>query len=250
MPNGKLWLLLAVGIMLILLSVHVTFASNLAKMQTQMLGVSAQINANCSGTLIHSERAQKDGEVTTYVLTAKHCINGKGKLQIVDLPVYQKMRVVKTERYWADVKAQDHRADLALLVLKDRQTWFEATATLAAEDTLMVMGERVWTVGYPLGGTLAISEGLFGLMQTVDWPKDGVEYFRATPDATFGNSGGSLYRATDAGDFELIGVVTARMRDNTFMTLYTPITDIAAFLKRVDAKAFGGERKPGGPNSR
>jgi len=239
MPRS-MWLLLAAGIALITLSINVAFASELQKMQDEMLGASTQIGDNCSGTLIHSKREEATGVVTTYILTAKHCIDGANKEYAVDLPIYQKMRIVKEDRYYAKVKAQDYKADLAVLVLKDEQTWFDNAAAVASADINMMIGERVWTVGYPLGGPLTITDGMFGAAQTVNYPTDGIEYFRATPNATFGNSGGALYRKNEKGDYELVGVVTARMMDNTFMTLYTPISTIQDFLRRVDPDAFGG----------
>ena len=217
--------------------------AGLAKMQDQMLAPVIQLNGNCSGSIIYSDRDDKTGDITTYVLTARHCVKGNAdKDMAVDVPQYQKMRIVKKDRYIARVKAQDSRADLALLELKDKQTFIAHTATIAPEGSLFVMGEPVWTVGYPLGMALTITGGYFGSIETVDYPRDGVEYFRATPDTAPGNSGGSLFHRDGEGNYELIGVTTAGWRGWPYMTLYTRLADIRNFIGRAAPEVFGNSR--------
>lgn len=214
-----------------------TAATDLVKLQDQVLGVTVQLNHNCSGTLFRSERDKKSGEVETLVLTAKHCVDdARKKDQIVDVPVYQKGRLVKRESYVATVKTTSYKRDLAILELKDKQTWFEKTATLAESGTVPIMGEDVWTAGYPGGNLLTITTGLFGSLETIDFPSDGVEYFRATPDVIGGNSGGAMYRL-NGGNFELIGVTTAARRDHSFVAFYTPIDAIQDFVNPSWKKA-------------
>ncbi|XAI96534.1 hypothetical protein [Microcystis phage Mae-JY35] len=215
-----------------------SYAADLQKMQTQMFGVTAQLNGNCSGTLVHSSRDAKSGEVTTYLLTAKHCIKSRDKDMAVDLPVYQKNRIVKTERYVGRVKSQHWKHDLALIEFKDRQTWFEVTAILADKDVVLLMGEPTWTVGYPQGRALTVTTGVFGSRETLDFPSDGTEYFRATPMIAGGNSGGALYREQN-GEFALLGVTTARSTSEGFIAFYTPIDAIHEFLKTAAPEIVG-----------
>jgi S1-C subfamily serine protease len=102
-----------------------------------------------------------------------------------------------------------YSADLSLWRLKDKQTFFPNVAKLAPEKPALMMGEDVWTVGYPLGGVLTVTRGLFGSVETSDFDHPGRTYYRATPDIAPGSSGGALYHKNDAGDYELLGVTTA-----------------------------------------
>jgi hypothetical protein len=222
------------GIVFIATSVVIALASpppELEKLQKEVLGFTAQLNGNCSATLVYSDRDKKSGDVTTLFLTAKHCVADAGDSdQVVDIPVYQNSRIVKKDRYIAKVHGKYYKADLALVELKDRQTWFERVGQMADAKVQLFMGEPTWTVGYPLGQSLTITAGMFTSFETVDYPSPGVEYFRATPDIAPGNSGGALWHQTVTGDYELIGVTTAGYRGLPYMALYTPITDIRAYL--------------------
>lgn len=209
-------------------------------LQDQALSLTAQLNENCSATLIWSDRDKESGEVTTVFLTAKHCVAGKDKADmVVDIPVYQKSRVVKKDRYIGRVRGQYYKADLALVELKDKQTFFASHAKIAPADGIPAMGEPVWTIGYPMGLQLTVTTGLFGSLETIDFPSTGIEYFRATPDVVGGNSGGSMYRRTSEGNFELIGVTTAANRNHSFMAFYTPIEPIRSYLKFALPEALG-----------
>lgn len=221
------------------------------QLRDEVLAHTVQINGNCSGTLIYSDRDKKTGDVETVILTARHCIANIDKQDVfVDFPVYQKNRVVKKDRYIARVKAQSYKADLALVSLKDKQTYFDKVAKLGGDDVDIAMGDPVVTVGYPLGNALTVTSGLFGSLETINYPSDGVEYYRATPDIVGGNSGGAMYHKTATGAYELIGVTTAVHRMYTFFGLYTPAADIYEFLKVSLPAAVGLEAKQpkaGGP---
>lgn len=231
-----LWALVASG----------AFASEPSRMQEQMFGMTAQLNENCSATLIWSDRDDKSGKVTTLFLTAKHCVEGASERDmIVDVPVYHDNRIVKKDRFIARVKGQYYKGDLALIELKDRQTFFEKVAKIAPADVTLSMGEDVWTVGYPLGMALTVTPGLFGSLETVDYPSDGMEYFRATPSIAPGNSGGALYHMNAAGDYELLGVTTAGIMAFPWIALYTPLGDIHAYLKVAVPEMYPKEAKGG-----
>lgn len=115
--------------------------------------------------------------------------------------------------------------------MKDKQTFFPTVAKLAPEKPTLLMGEDVWTAGYPLGLSLTVTKGLFISKETSDFAKAGTVYYKATTDIAPGSSGGALYHKNDAGDYELLGVTTAGMRGYPFYGLYTPISDIYAYLK-------------------
>lgn len=224
--------LIVLGALLILFSVQQVLGADLDKLQSQALGVSAQLNNDCSATLIHSERDAKSGEVLTVFLTAKHCVaNRKDRLITVNIPVYQNSRIVKHDAYVAKVRGQHFKHDLALVELVDKQTWFEKKAKIAPVDGIPPMGAPVVTVGYPTGRPLTVTAGLFGSLETIDFPKPGTEYFRATPSIIGGNSGGAMFRTTDAGDYELIGVSSAVLTGAWFMGYYVPLEAIHEYLK-------------------
>ncbi len=213
-----------------------------AKMQEQMLGVTAQLNGNCSATLIYSDRDNKTGDVQTVFLTAKHCVD-KAKSDIdVDIPVYQDGRVVKKDRYIARVRGKDYKSDLALVELKDKQTFFEHTASIAGDNSVPAMGSPAWTVGYPLGLGLTVTQGMFGSLETLDAFKPGEEYFRATPDVVGGNSGGAMY-VMDGDNYVLVGVTSAAHRTYTHVAFYTPIAAIRTYLERALPASIGEEKK-------
>lgn len=217
-------------------------ARDLSKLQEQALSLTAQLNGNCSATLIYSERDKVTGDVETLFLTARHCISNKSAYQVLDLPVYQNGRVVKKERYIARHKGSWYKGDLALVVLKDKQTWFDRTATIAAATSVPVMGADVVTIGYPAGLQLTVTPGVFGSYETIDYPNPGTEYFRATPDVIGGNSGGALYHITAAGDYELLGVTSAAHRQHSFVAFYVPIDQIHEYLKVAAQGALSADK--------
>ena len=229
--NRPIKLLAAIAVFaFVALIAQIAQSADLAQMQKQMFGVTAQLNDNCSATLIYSDRDKTSGEVTTILLTAKHCAESKGDVW-ADIPVYQNNRVVKKERFIAKVKGTFYKDDLGLIELKDKQTYFATVAKLAPEKPVLMMGEDVWTVGYPLGLALTVTNGLFGSYETSDYPSDGTEYYRATPSIAPGNSGGSLYRLSASGNFEMIGVTSAMARGYPFIGLYVPSDRIHEYLK-------------------
>lgn len=214
-------------------------AENLQRLRDQVLSMTAQLDENCSATLVSSERDEKSGEVETLFLTAKHCVRDDDRDMVIDLPIYQNSRVVKKDRYIAIKKNTYYKGDLALVELKDKQTFFENVAKVAPKDGVPSMGAHVWTVGYPFGLQLTITEGMFGARETFNFPKPGTEYFRATPDVVGGNSGGAMYRINAKGDYELIGVTSAGHRTYSFLALYVPLDMIRDYLRIYAPSAVG-----------
>lgn len=204
-------------------------SADLKKMADQMFSPTVQINKNCSGSVVYSKRDDKTGKVETIILTAKHCLDAEAEYT-VNVPVYQNNVVVKHEAFVATRRGVSYKSDLGLLVLRDTQTFFEKTAKLAPADVPLTMGEEVWTVGYPLGLALTVTQGLFGSAETlVDGKPE--QYYRATPNAAPGNSGGALYHATASGDYELIGVTSRGAMQFFFVVFYVRAAEIEEYLK-------------------
>lgn len=210
---------------------HAADKSELEKLQKEVLGVTVQLNGNCSGTVIYSNRDKVSGEVTTLILSAGHCAIDKDSDQRVEFPVYQDNEIVKKDAYVGRVYGVYFNADLSLWKLKDKQTFFPNVAKLAPEKPVLMMGEDTWTAGYPLGAALTVTKGLFISKETNDYDKPGRVYYRVTTDIAPGSSGGGMYHKNEAGDYELLGVTTAGMRGFPYFGLYTQISDIYAYLK-------------------
>jgi hypothetical protein len=206
----------------------------------KVLEASPQLNGNCSSSLIYSDRDKKTGEVKSVLLTAKHCVADiQNQEMYADFPVYQDNRVVEKRRFMVRVLGTDYKSDLALLQLVDKQTFFESVNKIGPEKLDMAIGDPVITVGYPAGMNLTVTSGLFVGYQSLDWPTDGFEYLRTTPDIMGGNSGGQTFKITKAGDYEQIGVTCGVLKGNPFMGLYTSVNAIRAYLKTALPEALG-----------
>lgn len=246
MRNAYDWIiaaLVAIGIIFIGASFWPALAADaveLGKMQGQMFGHTVQLDKNCSGSVIYSKRDEVSGKVSTLILTAKHCVDGDAKKEYeVNFPVYQNNRIVKTDSFKALVKGQYYKADLALLELRDTQTFFKDVAKIEKADATFLMGEDIWTVGYPLGLAMTVTDGQFGSLETFNYPTSGMEYLRATPNIAPGNSGGAAYHKGQDGNYYLIGVTTAGFQGFPWINLYTPLSAIHEYLKVAAPDAIG-----------
>jgi S1-C subfamily serine protease len=224
--------------------------AELPKQQEQMFSPLVQLNGNCSGSLIYSNRDEKTGEVTSYILTAKHCVASMEQIHDVKFPDYTGLVENRFTVYKATTKGMYWKADLALLQLKDKTTFFEKTVKLAPRDVELVFGEDVWTVGYPFGLGRIVTEGLLNNYEVMDSPKTGTEYLRATPDIGPGNSGGAMFHKDKDGNYEQIGVTTAMLRGFPFSGFYTSIKDIHDALKVMAPEVVGVELKKYTPASK
>lgn len=215
------------------------------KMYTQMLSPVAQLNRTCSTTLVQS-KLDKEGDVSTIFLTAKHCTDGSKLHQEVYIPVYKNNRLIREDLYRAVVDREDYRSDLATVKLLDTDTVFGNVATVAEVDVPLVEGEPVWTIGWSAGKSRTMTSGVFGNRESLPFPSPTVEteYFRATSAIVGGNSGGSLFhKNAETENYELIGVTSAGRRDANFMGYYVTIDDIRKFLKIAAPEGFGDKKE-------
>lgn len=225
-------------------------AADLTKLHEQVIAPSVFVEmiglGSCSGQVFWSDRDQKSGDVTTYVLTAKHCVaDTTGGTPIkVSFPTYDTdLAETGAVVYNAVVDEQSWKADVAVLVLEDKQTHFDQLAKLAGPEVKLVEGEDAWTVGYPLGYSRTVTRGMVGTATSLDasaigGPEKLTNFLRATPDITNGSSGGAVYHQNASGDYELIGTATAKPGSNTFMGIYTGFGQIDDFLKSQYPKIF------------
>lgn len=225
----------AVGVFVVALAwgaAHAAPLEELKKMDEQMFTPSVQLNKNCSGTIIYSDRDKESGKVNTIVLTAKHCVDSTDQRLDVMTYVYDKRNRLKTEEaHKARVLGTSYKSDLALIKLDDQDTIFK-TAKVAPKETgeSLVFGQDVWNVSYPLGGSQNLSVGTLGRVEHIDAFKTKTgEFYRMSPDVAPGSSGSGMFQKT-TGDYELIGVVTGMYTGWSFTGLITPIEEIVEYL--------------------
>lgn len=209
--------------------------------EKQVFAPSVQLNESCSGTVIHSKRGQVTGNVSTIVLTAKHCVKGAEKRTLtVNQDVYNsRNRRVERKSYYASVLGSSYKSDLALIKLKDQDTLFD-TAIVAPEDIKLTFGQPVEVIGYPLGFSKTWTLGNLGFVEEIP-PfgdvSDSKEFYRATPDVLGGSSGSPMFTKDTDGDYKVIGVLTGGVRIGTFVNYFTPIEEIVDYLD-VASKTF------------
>lgn len=214
-------------------------------LKSDVLSVTAMLNQNCSATVIYSS-PDKDGNQRTVLLTAKHCVAPIQDAEMtVDFPIYQKAHVVGMQRYFARLLVVSFRYDLALVAIEDTKSKFTQVAAIAADDIDLGVGDPVVVAGYPLALNLTVTSGEFGGVQVIDYPTKGNEYYRATADIAGGNSGGGLWRVTETGRYELIGVTSAAHGSGNFLGLFVPSYQIYDFLKTAFPPAIGGAAPAG-----
>jgi S1-C subfamily serine protease len=209
-------------------------------MADQMFEPSVQIGDYCSGEIIKSDRDVKTGEVETYVLTAKHCTENDGKIVTVNKALYDNHnRQTGVKTYLADVYGQSYKSDLALLKLRDKQTYFEHVAKVAPRDITLTYGQNVELVGYPLGRSMTWTSGRLGYVEDgvfKDVSQSG-QFYRATPDLAPGSSGSSMFTWNDqTKEYQVIGVTTGGAMPITFFNFFTPVEEINDYLNVVFAK--------------
>jgi len=191
-----------------------------------------QLNRNCSGVVV------KVGDPNiTYIVTAQHCVDGE-ESGFVTIDVKDRAKVVKTTQYVFDIVRQSKNDDLAVIKLREEALRL-ASANIATEDP--VEGEKVWTIGYPLGLTRTITDGYYGGYS--DLPKNmrgmpntpfgnGNPKYRATPPIFGGNSGGGLFKKV-GDDFQLVGISDAGFPSFFVAGFYNPQEEINKIVKEA-----------------
>lgn len=151
------------------------------------------------------------------------------------------------QREVADVVRADKKADLALLKLRGP---LPAEATMLGFRALThppVMGEEVFTIGYPLsrmlGNTARMSKGL---LSATTGMRDNVNEIQVSAEIQPGSSGGPLLDR----DGNVIGVINRTMNPAAVaqasggalpqnVNFAIKAERVVAFLKDADSKAFG-----------
>lgn len=206
---SKFFVGLAVGLLAAWgFAVSQAHADDLSVFQKQAINPVVQLERNCSGVVFNTSDVS-----ATWIVTANHCVDGEQSGHI-NIDTKDRAKLIDTQTYVFDVKARSISTDLAVLKLRKSGLMLEG-ATIAQEDPQE--GEKVWTVGYPLGLTRTVTEGFFGGFMSLspdmgfDEDGNGREVYRATPAIFGGNSGGGFF--VKRGDhYELVGITDAGFR--------------------------------------
>lgn len=205
-----------------------------------------RLDAFCSGTIISSKRDDKTGKVATYVLTAKHCVKDNEKDTIpIAKDKYNGLDKAGKTIYDATVYGTSYKSDLALLKLRDDQTFFDKVAKVADKDINLQFGQAVVVDGYPLGLSMTETEGKLGYKEEQPAFSDISQskmFYRASPDIVGGSSGSGLF-TFDNGEYKLIGVVTGGYQRATYINYFTPIDEIRDYLATALADDFAPKKE-------
>lgn len=211
-----------------LLSVFPVAANGLEQMQKEMINPVVQLDKQCSGVVIDTTSTED-----TYIVTAEHCVSDpKQPSGYMNLELREKGKLIEKNEIVYDVLVKDTKVDLA--VIKLRKKGLDLDKAVVGTE-VPVEGETTWTVGYPLGLTRTVTQGVFGGYGTLDGlflEEFGNKeiYYRATPAMMGGNSGGGLFRKTDKG-YELIGITSRGTA--LVIGFYVPNTEINKIVERA-----------------
>jgi S1-C subfamily serine protease len=208
----------------------------------QVVNPTVQINRNCSGTIIKSDRDEVNGRVETLILTAKHCIKNVGDAVDVFIPDYNKDgRRFREQLLHGKVKGKHFKFDLAVIELVDIDTLYTAVAKLAPADYVLERFSPVVASGYPLALTLVVSDGKFSQRVVVPGAPYREEVLVSAVAIAGGSSGGGLYTISGS-DYLLIGVTSMGAQQFPY-GLFVPFDHIAQYvapmLKPTDMAAGG-----------
>lgn len=219
--------LLAFGVGYLFLS-DAKAADNESKLFKEAVTYSAQLNDNCSSTLIYSDRDKVSGEVKSILLTAKHCVaEADGYKMKVEFPVHQGHRAVGEKVYYGEVKGKDYKSDLALIQLTDKNTYFPSVAKVAPDNYSASLGDQAYIVGYPMGLHISVTPGNWGGLQN---PTGNDELLHINANVVGGNSGGAAFKEID-GEYKVIGVTCCGFSRAPWVGYYTSVEDINRYLK-------------------
>lgn len=202
------------------------------------------VDRGCSGTLISASKG--------LILTNYHCIDGKVSFverevtnpdgtiakkkfrKFEDVPVEQKQYdgFVNTgsASYVTEIVAEAKTKDLAVLKLKGK-TPNVFSSPLIPDSVAVQRGDKVYTVGNPLGNDATLVEGIISNANRAfdfSWT-DGARLpmLQVSGGIAGGNSGGALYNANGF----LIGVPAAGYAHATHIGFAIPMQVIKPFLR-------------------
>jgi len=164
-----------------------------------------------------------------YLITNFHVIEGETEISVevyhqrngqLDRRVYNQIRIMAMNKF----------SDLALLKIDDPGAPRFTYAPLGETDQLVV-GERVFAVGSPLGLERTVTEGI---VSTKTREFNGELYLQTTAQINPGNSGGPLFNLRG----EVVGVTNMKIQFGEGIGFAIPVDSVQYFLKHRDAFAY------------
>lgn len=197
------------------------------------------VDEGCSGTLIQINPG--------LILTNYHCIDSKVSTverevtlqggtvvkkkfrKFDDVPVAQKtydgFTLTGSANYIAEIVADAKTSDLALLKIKGKIPHHFA-APIIPDGVPVLRGERIYSVGNPLGNDSTIVEGIISnANRAFDFPwTDGARLpmLQISGGIAGGNSGGALYNSSGL----LVGVPAAGYRGANHLGFAIPMVEV------------------------
>lgn len=212
----KKYLAAVVGIVLLFFTTSVVGQSlDVIHIHNEMLSPIVKVTgggSSGSGSVIFSEPIQKGNDpiIATLILTNFHVVETaiKEKQDIfVNFYAYKDYReYVGVNRKKALVLIKNEALDLALLEVDDAKYQAPYVARIIDEKAKIYIGETVFAVGAGLGASPFLTSGYIG---SLDAKIKNVSYLMSSAPIVNGNSGGALFRKTDNGEYEMIGIPTA-----------------------------------------
>jgi S1-C subfamily serine protease len=191
------------------------------------------VDRGCSGTLISASKG--------LILTNYHCIDGKVSHVEREVSGADGTIAKKKFRKYEDVPVEQRHYDgftnigsshyITEIVKLKGKTPHVFSSPLVPDGVLVTRGDRVYTVGNPLGNDATLVEGIISnANRAFDFPwTDGARLpmLQISGGIAGGNSGGALYNANGF----LIGVPAAGYASATHIGFAIPMQVIKPFLR-------------------
>lgn len=142
-----------------------------------------------------------------YVVTNYHVLVGNDRLEIL-----HNKEIVP----YVDIIGIDVEKDILILKIEDKKF----PSIKIGDSKTLIIGQRIYAIGSPLGFENSISEGIISGLRTYD--DTGKNFIQITASLSPGSSGGAV--VNDKG--ELIGISTLSLKEGQNLNFAIPINDI------------------------
>lgn len=164
-----------------------------------------------------------------YVVTNSHCVSNHVNIEIE----------LMHKTFEAELYSISYQSDLALLRIKSKE--FQEIAEPVMFGNMIKAGDKVSTVGYPIGGAgLSRTDGVASRIESGFYSMGNVEMLQIQVDAAInpGNSGGPVFHKD-----KLIGVAFQGLNGGENIGYIIPVE----FVKHFLTEAFSGKPYRGYP---
>jgi S1-C subfamily serine protease len=192
-----------------------------------------------SGVIIESKKGKR-----TLILTNFHVVSesmrGRDPVFAEVMTYDEELRSVGWSTRSGKVIAEDQAKDLALVMLDDDFTEFSKATLWPLDDINSVdVFDEVWVCGATGGDDPLMSNGMLTSKRRARG--GGNEKWVCTAQASFGNSGGPVFRLSEDGsEYILIGVVNSIGSANglplAHINMFVPMDQIMEFLEKAGEK--------------